>query len=121
MRDVHAEIAAWLGEAGLAGPNEVPTVAPLTGGVSSDVFRVDLAAGPVCVKAALAQLKVAADWRAPVERSAPRSAKSSGKYSIATATFFHDVFISTGMTWFGKRMTSSCSTGPGRVSTTTSS
>jgi len=68
------EITAWLREAGLAGPAETPAVTPLAGGVSSDVFRVDLARGPVCVKRALAQLKVAADWRAPVERSANEAA-----------------------------------------------
>ena len=43
---------------------------PLTGGVSSDIWRLDLAGGPVCVKRALARLKVAADWQAPIERSA---------------------------------------------------
>jgi aminoglycoside phosphotransferase (APT) family kinase protein len=42
---------------------------PLSGGVSCDVYRVDLEEGPVCVKRALAQLRVAAEWRAPVERS----------------------------------------------------
>ena len=42
---------------------------PLAGGVSSDVFRVDLPSGPVCVKRALGKLKVAADWRAPTERN----------------------------------------------------
>lgn len=68
------EIAGWLREAGLAGPDERPPVTPLAGGVSSDVFRVDLASGPVCVKRALPQLKVAADWRAPVERSANEAA-----------------------------------------------
>lgn len=68
------EIAGWLRETGLAGPDESPSVTPLSGGVSSDVFRVDLARGPVCVKRALAQLKVAADWRAPVERSANEAA-----------------------------------------------
>ncbi len=41
----------------------------LAGGVSSDVFRVDLADGPVCVKRALEQLRVAGDWHAPRERS----------------------------------------------------
>ncbi|MHB8528593.1 MAG: phosphotransferase family protein [Caulobacteraceae bacterium] len=41
----------------------------LAGGVSSDVYRVELSEGPVCVKRALARLRVAADWRAPVERS----------------------------------------------------
>jgi aminoglycoside phosphotransferase (APT) family kinase protein len=46
-----------------------PRLQPLTGGVSSDVFRLDLPGGPVCVKRALPKLRVAADWRAPVERS----------------------------------------------------
>lgn len=43
--------------------------APLTGGVSSDIWRIDLPGGPVCVKRALAKLRVAADWRAPVSRN----------------------------------------------------
>ena len=42
---------------------------PLPGGVSSEIFRVDLPAGPICVKRALPKLKVAADWRVPVERN----------------------------------------------------
>lgn len=41
----------------------------LTGGVSSDIWRIDLPAGPVCVKRALAKLRVAADWHAPVTRN----------------------------------------------------
>jgi aminoglycoside phosphotransferase (APT) family kinase protein len=41
----------------------------LEGGVSSDIWRVDLAGGPVCVKRALPRLRVAADWQAPVERN----------------------------------------------------
>ena len=41
----------------------------LTGGVSSDIWRIDLPAGPICVKRALPKLRVAADWRAPVERN----------------------------------------------------
>lgn len=41
----------------------------LTGGVSSDIWRVDLPGGPVCVKRALAKLRVAADWHAPVGRN----------------------------------------------------
>jgi aminoglycoside phosphotransferase (APT) family kinase protein len=43
--------------------------APLAGGVSSDIVRVESAGGPFVVKRALAKLKVAADWRAPVERN----------------------------------------------------
>jgi aminoglycoside phosphotransferase (APT) family kinase protein len=42
---------------------------PLAGGVSSEIFRVELPGGPVCVKRALPKLKVAADWRVPVERN----------------------------------------------------
>lgn len=42
---------------------------PLAGGVSSDIWKVETAAGTVCVKRALAKLKVEADWRVPVERN----------------------------------------------------
>jgi len=42
----------------------------LTGGVSSDIWRVDIGNRSLCVKRALAQLKVAADWKAPVSRNA---------------------------------------------------
>jgi aminoglycoside phosphotransferase (APT) family kinase protein len=41
----------------------------LTGGVSSDIWRIDLPAAPVCVKRALSKLRVSADWQAPVERN----------------------------------------------------
>jgi aminoglycoside phosphotransferase (APT) family kinase protein len=41
----------------------------LTGGVSSDIWRIDLPDGPICVKRALAKLRVAADWQAPVARN----------------------------------------------------
>ena len=42
---------------------------PMSGGVSSDIWRVDGPSGTFCVKRALARLKVAADWRAPVGRN----------------------------------------------------
>ena len=41
----------------------------LTGGVSSDIWRIDLPDGAICVKRALGKLTVAADWRAPVGRN----------------------------------------------------
>lgn len=45
-------------------------VEPLTGGVSSDIVRVRLADGrEFCTKRALPQLKVAAEWTAPLERN----------------------------------------------------
>ncbi|MGX5210492.1 phosphotransferase family protein [Streptomyces violaceus] len=55
---------------GLAQPDETATWTPLAGGVSSDRWRVDLPGRSLCVKRALARLKVAADWEAPVSRNA---------------------------------------------------
>ncbi len=46
-----------------------PRGQPLTGGVSSDIWRIDLPGGPICIKRALAKLRVNADWQAPVERN----------------------------------------------------
>ena len=60
--------AQALRELGLAGEQE-PTGVPLTGGVSSDIRRIDTPQGPVCAKRALAKLRVAADWHAPIERN----------------------------------------------------
>ena len=49
--------------------DERPRLTQLTGGVSSLIVRADTALGPMCVKQALPQLKVAALWEAPVERN----------------------------------------------------
>lgn len=62
-------VLAFLRRAGLARPDESPAAAALTGGVSSDIWKVDLASGPVCVKRALPRLRVAQLWEAPVERN----------------------------------------------------
>ena len=63
------ELLAALQRMGLAGPRAPCTLTPLSGGVSSDIFRADVEGRSFCVKRALAKLKVAADWRAPVERN----------------------------------------------------
>ncbi|MCZ6859136.1 MAG: phosphotransferase [Alphaproteobacteria bacterium] len=63
-----AEMALVLRRLGLAGPDEVPRLTRLAGGVSSDIWRADLHDGPVCIKRALAQLRVPQIWKAPVER-----------------------------------------------------
>lgn len=67
-------LVAALRRLGVLGADEVGRAARLAGGVSSDIWRIDRAKGPVCVKRALAKLKVAADWRAPVERNAYEAA-----------------------------------------------
>ena len=69
MGQVPNDILAVLRRAGLLDFGDEPEGEPLTGGVSSDIWLVRLAERSVCVKRALAQLRVKADWRAPVERS----------------------------------------------------
>jgi aminoglycoside phosphotransferase (APT) family kinase protein len=55
-------------ELGLAQPGEPVHAQPLTGGVSSGIYRVDLASGRWCLKQALPRLKVAKLWEVPVDR-----------------------------------------------------
>ena len=64
-----ADLEAFLIESGLARPGEPQRWTPLSGGVSSDIWRVDLPDRTICVKRALAKLRVAADWQAPPERN----------------------------------------------------
>ena len=66
---VPPEFAQALRELGLADAGERLLGVPLAGGVSSDIWRIDTARGAVCAKRALARLRVAAEWRAPVERN----------------------------------------------------
>lgn len=62
-------VLAFLRATGLAGANEAPVAVPLAGGVSSDIWKVELGRGTVCVKRALPRLRVAQVWEAPVERN----------------------------------------------------
>ncbi len=66
---MNPELVALLRRGGLCGAAEQPSGEALAGGVSSDIWRVDLARGPVCVKRALPRLRVAQLWEAPVERN----------------------------------------------------
>jgi len=61
---------AFLVEHRLASPNEPASWQPLTGGVSSDIWRVGLPGRSLCVKRALSTLRVSAQWQAPVSRNA---------------------------------------------------
>ena len=61
-----ALVSDFLQRAGLGAPVRMQA---LSGGVSSDIWRVELAGGPVCVKRALPRLRVAQVWEAPIERN----------------------------------------------------
>jgi hypothetical protein len=63
-------LSGFLTAHALARAGEAAHWTPLAGGVSSDLWRVDLPGRSLCVKRALARLRVAADWEAPVSRNA---------------------------------------------------
>ena len=61
---------ALIAELNLGQTQDVIGVTPLTGGVASDIAKVDLPTGSICVKFALPKLKVSENWEAPVHRNA---------------------------------------------------
>jgi len=63
---------AALRAAGMIGASACFT--PLTGGVASDIWKVDTGGTPFVVKRALPKLRVAADWYAPVNRNLSEAA-----------------------------------------------
>ncbi|WP_114955058.1 phosphotransferase [Sphingosinicella terrae] len=63
------DLAFFLREQALAGADEEGVWTPLAGGVSSDIWKVETSRGACCVKRALARLKVAVPWEAPIERN----------------------------------------------------
>jgi aminoglycoside phosphotransferase (APT) family kinase protein len=63
------EIGAVLGRMGLIKPGDKLACIPLDGGVSSDIWRVEIGTRRYCLKRALAQLKVSQLWEAPIERN----------------------------------------------------
>jgi fructosamine-3-kinase len=69
MDDLAAQFRPALERMGLLPAGAPFRLEPLTGGVSSDIYRVDLPAGTACVKRALPRLKVQAEWLAPTERN----------------------------------------------------
>ena len=64
-----ATMLTSLRDAGLVGQTQAAQFERLTGGVSSDIWKVTTTDRTFCVKRALAQLKVQAEWLAPVERN----------------------------------------------------
>lgn len=64
------ELHDFLIRSDLASGSEAGNWTPLTGGVSSDIWKVELPGRTLCIKRALPKLKVAADWEAPISRNA---------------------------------------------------
>jgi len=67
---------------GLISGEKAAKFEPLTGGVSSDIWKVTTPERIFCVKRALPKLKVAAEWIAPVERNA---------FEVAWYEIAHDI------------------------------
>ena len=67
------QVLTFLRRHGLAAADEVPPAVALCGGVSSDIWRVDLGGGAaarsIVVKRALPRLRVEQLWEVPVERN----------------------------------------------------
>jgi tRNA A-37 threonylcarbamoyl transferase component Bud32 len=63
------EMDEFLWRSGLAAPRAHGDWIALTGGVSSDIWRVDVQGSTYCVKRSLGKLKVAADWFASTKRN----------------------------------------------------
>lgn len=66
----HTSILDALIRLKLMEPSERPSFTELHGGISSEIYKIDLKLGPVCAKRALPTLKSDPDWHVPVERSA---------------------------------------------------
>ena len=71
---VQAGIADALRAANLLPGGATLRFVPLTGGVASDIWKVEGGSRPIVVKRALAKLRVAAEWLAPVSRNASEAA-----------------------------------------------
>lgn len=69
VTEIQERMRVFLRKQWLLSDSEDFTMTPLVGGVSSDLWLIDLPNGRICVKGALAQLKVAQEWLAPVSRN----------------------------------------------------
>jgi len=63
-------IVSFLRDAGLVAADDTPRLTALTGGVASDIWKVEARDRTFAVKRALPKLRVAQEWLAPVSRNA---------------------------------------------------
>ena len=69
MAVINPDLINALKQAGLIENSDDALFEALTGGVSSDIWKITTPNRTFCVKQALSKLKVEADWFAPVERN----------------------------------------------------
>ena len=90
-----ARLVAALVRGGLVGHPAEAGFEALAGGVSSDIWKVTTPTRTFCVKRALAKLKVAAVWQAPVERDRDEGGWRSMAHGIVPGAvpgiLLHDV------------------------------
>ena len=67
--DTRATALAFALDQGLLADGEPVTLTELAGGVSCDLWKIATPSRTICVKLALARLKVAGEWLAPVTRN----------------------------------------------------
>ena len=67
--DTRAAVLAFALDRGLLADGEPVILTALAGGVSCDLWKVETPARTICVKLALARLKVDGEWLAPVSRN----------------------------------------------------
>ncbi|GAA6208667.1 aminoglycoside phosphotransferase family protein [Cognatishimia sp. WU-CL00825] len=70
MPDLRDRCVSIMEELGITRDTAIDDVIPLTGGVASDIARVEAGGRSYAIKFALPKLRVAADWHAPVHRNA---------------------------------------------------
>ena len=70
MAQLPGDLEQTLVQLGLLQAGQPVSGEPLTGGVASDIWRVDIAGNSVCVKRALEQFKVEREWRVSPDRNA---------------------------------------------------
>lgn len=80
--DIKQTLLPFLKKVGLAENDSRIELAALSGGVSSDIYRLDMDGRAYCLKQALPKLKVDADWYADTDRSYYESEWLRFAYSV---------------------------------------
>ncbi len=80
--DIKQTLLPFLKKVGLAENDSRIELAALSGGVSSDIYRLDMDGKTYCLKQALPKLKVDADWYADTDRSYYESEWLRFAYSV---------------------------------------